>query len=156
MDFTLLSSLPEETRALGERLGRLLHGDEVVLVSGDLGAGKTVFVKGLAAGLDIPAAEVVSPSYVLMNLYSGRLDLYHFDLYRLGAMPGALENPLDECIGLGVLAVEWAQYLDATYFALPQAVAVAIVEEPADPRAGSECGRRRITVSSRLAHLELS
>ncbi len=146
MDFTLLSSLPEETRASGERLGRQLRGDEIVLVSGELGAGKTVFVKGLAAGLDIPPGEVVSPSFVLMNLYAGRHDLYHFDLYRLGALPGALENPLDECIGRGVLAVEWAQYLDASYFALPQAVAVSIVEE-----AG---GRRQIAVRSALAHVK--
>lgn len=148
MDFSLLTSLPEETQALGERLGRLLRGDELVLVSGDLGAGKTVFIKGLAAGLDIPAAEVVSPSYVLMNLYAGRHDLYHFDLYRLGVMPEALENPVDEFLGAGVLAVEWAQYLDAGYFSLPQAVAVTLNEE-AD-------GRRRITVRSRLRHLDLS
>ncbi|MBN2346444.1 MAG: tRNA (adenosine(37)-N6)-threonylcarbamoyltransferase complex ATPase subunit type 1 TsaE, partial [Candidatus Aminicenantes bacterium] len=111
MDTTLLSSAPEETRALGERLGHCLRGDELVLVSGDLGAGKTVFIKGLAAALGIPAEEVVSPSYVLMNLYRGRHDLFHFDLYRLGTMPEILENPIDEWIGSGVLAVEWAQYL---------------------------------------------
>jgi tRNA threonylcarbamoyladenosine biosynthesis protein TsaE len=148
MDFTLLSSLPEETRALGERLGGQLRGEEVVLVSGELGAGKTVFIKGLASALGIPAGEVVSPSYVLMNLYSGKFDFFHFDLYRLGAMPEALENPIDECIGAGVLAVEWAQYLDEGYFALPQAIAVA-VDEAAD-------GRRRITVRSCLAHIALS
>jgi tRNA threonylcarbamoyladenosine biosynthesis protein TsaE len=147
MDFTLLSSAPDQTLALGRRLGRLLRGDEVVLVSGELGAGKTVFIKGLASALDIPAAEVVSPSYVLMNLYSGRHDLYHFDLYRLGVMPEALENPVDECIGAGVLAVEWAQYLDAGYFALPQAVAVAIEAE--------KDGLRRITVRSALPHIIL-
>jgi len=145
MASTLLSSAPEETFALGMRLGRLLRGDEVVLVCGELGAGKTVFIKGLAAALDIPAAEVVSPSYVLMNLYSGRFDLYHFDLYRLGAMPEALENPVDEFIGAGVLAVEWAQYLAAAYFALPNAVAVTIETETA--------GRRRISVNSRLPHM---
>ena len=62
-------------------------------------------------------------------------------------MPAALENPVDECIGAGVLAVEWAQYLDAGYFALPQAVAVAI-EDEAD-------GRRRITVRSALPYISL-
>jgi tRNA threonylcarbamoyladenosine biosynthesis protein TsaE len=147
MDFTLLSSAPDQTQALGRRLGRLLRGDEVVLVSGELGAGKTVFIKGLASALDIPASEVVSPSYVLMNLYNGRHDLFHFDLYRLGVMPEALENPVDECIGAGVLAVEWAQYLDAGYFALPQAVAVAIAAE--------EAGQRRITVRSALPYIVL-
>lgn len=148
MDFALLSSAPEETHALGERLGRQLRGDEIVLVSGELGAGKTVFIKGLAAALGIPAAEVVSPSYVLMNLYNGKYDLYHFDLYRLGAMPEALENPVDEFIGAGVLAVEWAQYLAAGYFALPNAVAVTIEAETA--------GRRRIRVASRLANISLA
>jgi tRNA threonylcarbamoyladenosine biosynthesis protein TsaE len=119
MAFTLLSSAPDETQALGRRLGRLLRGDEVVLVSGELGAGKTVFIKGLASALDIPAADVVSPSYVLMNLYSGRFDLYHFDLYRLGVMPEALESPVDECIGAGVLAVEDGQRRITVHSALP-------------------------------------
>jgi tRNA threonylcarbamoyladenosine biosynthesis protein TsaE len=148
MAIVLLSSAPEETGGLGERLGGLLRGDEVVLVSGELGAGKTVFIKGLAAGLGIAPGDVVSPSYVLMNLYRGRCDLYHFDLYRLGAMPPALENPVDEYIGAGVLAVEWAQYLDASYFALPQAVAVTI--------AAAADGARRISVHSRLPHIELA
>ena len=148
MDSILHSSTPEETLALGERLGRLLRGDEVILVSGELGAGKTVFIKGVAAALGISAAEVVSPSYVLMNLHAGRHDLYHFDLYRLGVMPQALENPVDEWIGAGVLAVEWAQYLDASYFALPQAVAVTI--------AAAADGARRISVHSRLPHIELA
>jgi tRNA threonylcarbamoyladenosine biosynthesis protein TsaE len=148
MDFALLSSAPEETQALGRRLGLLLRGDEVVLVSGELGAGKTLFIKGLASALEIPAGEVVSPSFVLMNLYSGRHDLYHFDLYRLGSMPEAAENPVDEWIGAGVLAVEWAQYLDARYFSLPQAVAVAITAAGGD--------RRRIDVRSALPHIALA
>lgn len=147
MDFTLLSSAPEKTLALGSRLGRQLRGDEIVLVSGELGAGKTVFIKGLASVLDIPVSEVVSPSYVLMNLYSGKVDLYHFDLYRLGLLSAAVENPVDEFIGAGILAVEWAQYLGPDYFALPKAVAVGIEAE-----AGS---RRRITVRTELPYISL-
>lgn len=147
MDFALLSSAADKTLALGRRLGRQLRGDEIVLVSGELAAGKTVFIKGIAAALNIPVAEVVSPSYVLMNLYSGKYDLYHFDLYRLGLMPAEVENPVDEFIGAGVLAVEWAQYLAPAYFALPGAVAVAI-EAEAD-------GSRRITVRSGLPYLSL-
>ncbi len=83
-----------------------------------------------------------------MNLYAGRHDLYHFDLYRLGSMPEALENPVDEWIGAGVLAVEWAQYLAAGYFALANAIAVTIEAEAA--------GQRRITVSSRLPYVVLA
>ncbi len=146
MNFTLLSSAPEKTLALGRRLGRLLRGDEVVLVRGELGAGKTVFIKGLAAALDIPVGEVVSPSYVLMNLYSGKFDLYHFDLYRLGLMPAEVENPVDEYIGAGVLAVEWAQYLAPDYFALPNTVDVSIEAEE---------NRRRITMSTKLPYISL-
>jgi tRNA threonylcarbamoyladenosine biosynthesis protein TsaE len=148
MDFTLLSSAPEETLELGRRLGRLLRGNELVLVSGELGAGKTVFIKGLAAALDIPSEEVVSPSFVLMNLYNGKYDLYHFDLYRLWMMPEALENPVDECIGAGVVAVEWAQYLDPGYFALANAVAVTIEAE--------EAGRRQIIMRSGLSYVNLA
>ena len=147
MDFALLSSAPEKTLALGRRLGRQLRGDEIVLVSGELAAGKTVFIKGLAAALDIPVAEVVSPSYVLMNLYSGKYDLYHFDLYRLGLMPAEVENPVDEYIGAGILAVEWAQFLAPGYFSLAKAVAVGI-EAEAD-------GSRRLMVRSELPYLSL-
>ena len=147
MDSTHRSSAPEETQALGKRLGLLLQGNEIVLVGGELGAGKTVFIKGLASAMGIPVEEVVSPSYVLMNLYTGRHDLFHFDLYRLGSLPAAVENPVDEYIGAGVVAVEWAQYLAPAYFALPQAVAVNIEAET-----GSE---RRVCVSSALPYIVL-
>jgi tRNA threonylcarbamoyladenosine biosynthesis protein TsaE len=145
MNFTLLSSAPERTLALGRRLGRLLRGNEIVLVSGELGAGKTVFIKGLAAALHIPVTEVVSPTYVLMNLYSGKYDLYHFDLYRLGLMPAEVENPVDEYIGAGVVAVEWAQYLNPDYFSLAEAIAVSIETE-------ADIGRC-ITVSTELPYI---
>jgi tRNA threonylcarbamoyladenosine biosynthesis protein TsaE len=145
MNFTLLSSAPEKTLALGRQLGRLLRGEEIVLVSGELGAGKTIFIKGLAAALHIPVEEVVSPSYVLMNLYSGKYDLYHFDLYRLGLMPAEVENPVDEYIGAGVVAVEWAQYLNPDYFSLAEAIAVSIETE-------ADIGRC-ITVSTELPYI---
>lgn len=148
MNFALLSSAPENTLAIGRRLGLQLRGNEIVLVSGELGAGKTVFIKGLAVALGIPAEDVVSPSYVLMNLYSGTHDLYHFDLYRLGLMPAGLENPVDEHIGAGVVAVEWAQYLDRDYAGLAEAITVTIEAEPGQGR--------RITVSSGLSYLSLS
>jgi len=147
MNFTLLSSAPENTLAIGQHLGLQLRGHEIVLVSGELGAGKTIFIKGLAAGLDIPIKEVVSPSYVLMNLYSGKHDLYHFDLYRLGLMPAEVENPVDEYIGAGVVAVEWAQYLTPDYFALPQAIAVGIEAETGNSR--------RFTMRTELPYISL-
>src|SRR6185295_19100861 len=73
----------EETFDLAERTGAQLNARAVFLLSGDLGAGKTVFAKGLAAGLEIDPAEVTSPSFTLINEYAGRRRLYHIDLYRL-------------------------------------------------------------------------
>jgi tRNA threonylcarbamoyladenosine biosynthesis protein TsaE len=148
MNFTLLSSAPENTLAIGQRLGLQLRGDEIVLVSGELGAGKTIFIKGLASALDIPVAEVVSPSYVLMNLHSGKFDVYHFDLYRLGLMPAEVENPVDEYMGSGIVAVEWAQYLNPDYFSLTEVIAVDIEAEAGNGR--------RITVRTELPYITLS
>lgn len=76
------SSSEAQTRALGERLGAELRGGEIVLLCGDLGAGKTVFAKGVAAGLGVQA-EVVSPTFTMAVRYEGRLPLVHYDLYRV-------------------------------------------------------------------------
>ena len=73
----------EETFELGRKVGLAINGRAVVLLSGDLGAGKTIFAKGLAAGLEIDPADVTSPSFTLVNSYEGRLRMYHIDLYRL-------------------------------------------------------------------------
>jgi tRNA threonylcarbamoyladenosine biosynthesis protein TsaE len=104
------SRSPEQTQALGEALGRLLEPATVVLLSGDLGAGKTSFTQGLGRGLEIPESEpVVSPSYTLMNHYRGRLDLYHFDFYRLVHAEDLLDLGFDEYLcGDGVTVVEWS------------------------------------------------
>ncbi|MBQ2445069.1 MAG: tRNA (adenosine(37)-N6)-threonylcarbamoyltransferase complex ATPase subunit type 1 TsaE, partial [Oscillospiraceae bacterium] len=76
---------PEQTEALGQALGQKLRGGEVIAFQGDLGAGKTAFTRGLAKGLGIPM-RVTSPTYTIVNEYSGgRLELFHFDMYRLGS-----------------------------------------------------------------------
>jgi tRNA threonylcarbamoyladenosine biosynthesis protein TsaE len=101
-----------ETLALAERLGRSLRGGEVVLLSGELGCGKTVFVRGLARGLGVDPELVSSPTFVLLTAYPGRLRLHHADLYRLDAVDVDLELELAELPGAdGVLAVEWAERL---------------------------------------------
>ncbi len=108
---TLTLSGPEETSELGRRLGRLLTGGEVVALTGELGAGKTTLVQGLARGLDVPAeSQVTSPSFVLIIEHlGGRLILYHVDLYRLD-FEAAAELGLEEILGRpdGVAAVEWS------------------------------------------------
>jgi tRNA threonylcarbamoyladenosine biosynthesis protein TsaE len=101
------TSSPEETAEFGRRLGELCEAGTLVALLGDLGAGKTRFVKGLARGLGIAEHAVTSPTFVLMNLYAGRLRLAHFDLYRLESVDlpslGFLDVRDD-----GVVVLEWA------------------------------------------------
>ncbi len=89
-------------------------GGEVVLLSGELGTGKTTFVRGLARGLGVDPDEVASPSFVILTSYPGRLTLHHADLYRLRGDGDESEIGLEELPGpAGVLAVEWAERLVA-------------------------------------------
>jgi tRNA threonylcarbamoyladenosine biosynthesis protein TsaE len=79
-----VSKKPEDTVALGMRLGKCLKGGEVILLCGDLGAGKTLFTKGIASALSVDeTTPVVSPSFTLVNIYKAKLDIVHVDLYRL-------------------------------------------------------------------------
>ena len=108
---TFISKTPEETRSLGERWGRVLPAGTVVALSGDLGAGKTQLVKGMALGLG-SNARVHSPTFTLLNEYGGgRVDLVHIDLYRLDTpeqvIGAGLEGYLDGPDGITV--VEWAE-----------------------------------------------
>jgi tRNA threonylcarbamoyladenosine biosynthesis protein TsaE len=105
---TLVSSSPEDTRRLGERLGALLEAGDVVLLSGELGSGKTVFVQGIARGLGFDGS-VSSKSFVLLGEYPGRLTLYHADLYRLDDPEQVQDLALDEISSSGVLVVEWPE-----------------------------------------------
>ncbi len=100
---------PGETRRLGARLGRLLRPGDTVLLSGDLGAGKTVFVQGIARGMGY-TGSVSSKSFVLMGEYQGRqCKLYHADLYRLEVPEQAEELAVDEYCADGVLVAEWPE-----------------------------------------------
>jgi tRNA threonylcarbamoyladenosine biosynthesis protein TsaE len=101
-----------ETAAAGRQLGEILSAGDVVLLFGDLGAGKTAFVRGLAEGLGTDAGEVTSPTFTLVQEYrGGRLPLIHVDLYRLNDPPEIDELGLDELAADAVLAVEWAEKL---------------------------------------------
>jgi tRNA threonylcarbamoyladenosine biosynthesis protein TsaE len=104
---------PSETFERGREVGGWLAGGEVLLLSGPLGAGKTVFVKGLAAALGLDPDEVSSPSFTLVNRYDeGRLTLYHLDLYRLAEGPAAAHAvDLDELLSdeQAVIVIEWAE-----------------------------------------------
>lgn len=101
---------PRETRQVGRRLGERADAGTVIALYGDLGSGKTVFVQGVARGLDVPAGYyVTSPSYTLVNEYPGRHPVFHVDLYRLGNISDLEDIGLHEIIGGdGVVAIEWA------------------------------------------------
>jgi tRNA threonylcarbamoyladenosine biosynthesis protein TsaE len=108
---TVRSSSARETKAWGRRLASLLSGGELLGLSGELGAGKTCFIKGLARGLNLAEERVLSPTFTMIQEHHGRLPLYHIDLYRLE------ETDVDE-LGLreylfspGVAAVEWFERL---------------------------------------------
>ena len=81
---SLISNSEEETKLCAQRLARQLKAGDIVFLQGDLGAGKTTFVKGLAQAFKVNSKKVNSPTFVLMNYYKGKLPIYHFDLYRLG------------------------------------------------------------------------
>ena len=113
-----MTSSEEETEALGSALGAELQGGEAVLLYGELGAGKTVFVRGLARGLGVDSSLVASPSFVILTRYEGRLALHHADLFRLSGNGDDRELGLEELPGpRGVLAVEWAERLSRSPWA---------------------------------------
>lgn len=101
----------DATFDLGRILGTLLVPGDFIALVGDLGAGKTQFVKGMARGVGVPDDETVcSPSYTILNIHSGRVPFYHFDLYRLGDEGEVDDLGFDEYFsGNGVCAVEWAE-----------------------------------------------
>lgn len=103
----------EETRRLGQLLGKWVEAGMVVLLNGPLGAGKTCFAQGVARGLGVPEqVPVTSPSYALLHIHAGRLDLYHFDLYRLSRVDDLEDLGYDEYAeGSGLTLVEWANRL---------------------------------------------
>lgn len=99
----------EELINLGERLGTLLQKNDVLILSGELGAGKTTFTKGLAKGLGI-RQMIKSPTYTIVREYEGRLPLYHLDVYRIEGDADSID--LDEFLfGGGVTVIEWGHLL---------------------------------------------
>jgi tRNA threonylcarbamoyladenosine biosynthesis protein TsaE len=109
MPKTTTTHSESETAAVGRALAASLSAGDVVLLYGDLGAGKTAFVKGLAEGLGVAREEVSSPTFTLVQEYrAGRLPLFHVDLYRLDDPRELDDLGLDEIAEDGVLAIEWA------------------------------------------------
>ena len=120
-----------ETIAAAKELARGFKGDEVVFLVGELGAGKTVFAKGLAAGLGLKNIHrVCSPTFTIMNVYPARVPVYHFDLYRLGKAAEIRDLGFEDYVGEGVVVVEWAERMADAF----PAIEVEIDAGPGDRR----------------------
>jgi len=131
-----ISFSERETFELGARLGARLSGGEILLLNGQLGAGKTVLVKGIASALDLDPEDVTSPSFTLVNPHQGRLLLYHIDLYRLDEGASAAHAvDLDEILTdeNAIVIIEWGERLGR--YPLPANVwRVGIAGDGAEPR----------------------
>lgn len=102
----------EETFRLARKLASGFSGKEVVLLTGELGAGKTVFAKGIAAGAGVEDTDrVSSPSFTLVNIYEGKHRVFHIDLYRLEKDEEILDLGWEDFLGEGIVLVEWAEKL---------------------------------------------
>ena len=100
----------EELISIGQNIGSLLNSGDIIVLSGDLGAGKTTLTKGIAKGLNI-SQMIKSPTYTIVREYEGRLPLYHLDVYRIGDDPDSID--LDDFLyGDGVTIIEWGELLD--------------------------------------------
>ena len=110
MDLAATTNSEEETFRLARALARRFKGQEVVLLRGELGAGKTIFAKGLASGLGMKNwALVCSPSFTIMNIYEARFPIFHFDLYRLEKSADILDLGWEDYLDRGVVIVEWGE-----------------------------------------------
>ena len=104
----LVSKSPEETHRLGQELGRLAQPGDILLLTGELGAGKTCLTQGVAWGLGIEG-YATNPTFIVVNQYQGRLTMYHIDLYRIDTLSEVSDLGLDDYLyGDGVCVVEWA------------------------------------------------
>lgn len=127
----ILTHSLDETRKLGQKIGKQLAPGAVVALTGDLGSGKTVFVQGLAVGLDVPDDYyITSPTFTLINQYPGRHPFYHVDLYRIETRDDLEEIGLDEIMhGDGVTAIEWADRLEKDLVAGYLAIHLEIIDD---------------------------
>lgn len=109
MEIQFISKNEEETIFLGKKLGKFLKPGDLILLYGDLGSGKTTFVKGIAKALEVdPDIYITSPSFSIINIYEGKYTLYHVDLYRLDIPE---ELGLWEYLNSGIVVIEWANKL---------------------------------------------
>jgi tRNA threonylcarbamoyladenosine biosynthesis protein TsaE len=114
MQIQILSKNPKQTLELGKRLAKHLRAQDIICLFGPLGSGKTVLTKGIAEGLGLKNNVVSSPTFTFLNIYKGKTDFYHFDLYRVEKAEDLKDLGIDEFLyGQGVCVVEWAEKLES-------------------------------------------
>lgn len=120
------TSSERETFLLAKRLAESFEGEEVVFLIGELGAGKTVFAKGIAAGLGLEDVhQVCSPSFTLVNIYQAKVPIFHIDLYRLAKESEIEDIGWEDYLGRGVIIVEWGERLHVNIEAIKVTIEVA-------------------------------
>ena len=140
MQYEYITNSAQQTEQLGEKLGQILTPGTVLAYTGDLGAGKTAFTRGLARGLEIPE-RITSPTFTIVNEYEGgRLPLFHFDMYRLGSSDELFDIGWEDyLVRGGVCAVEWSENVDDVLDSDTIRV---------DIRRGESDDQRRITITN--------
>ncbi len=110
---TIESFSPQQTESIGFELGQKAKAGDIYCLSGDLGVGKTVFTRGFAKGLGVEEEYITSPTFTIINEYEGRLNLYHFDVYRIGSIEEMDDTGYEEYFfGDGVCLIEWAELIE--------------------------------------------
>lgn len=112
----IISNSSDETEQIGEKIGEKLTGTEVIALFGGLGMGKTAFTRGLCSALGINEG-VSSPTFALVNEYSGKFKVYHFDMYRVDTWDDLYSTGFFDYIGNGILVIEWSENIEG---ALPE------------------------------------
>lgn len=157
MPYQVTSRSWEDTFKLGQTIGEAATGRLIIALMGDLGSGKTVFVKGLAIGLAVPKEFMItSPSYTLINEYPGRIPLFHADLYRLSnAIDIESTGLFDTLVADGVLAIEWAERLDQQILAQDMLIHFDIQEDDTRKISVTGCGQTGMNLLRGLGiHIE--
>lgn len=107
----IISNSPAETEKIGEKLAQSLKGTEVIALFGGLGMGKTAFTRGLCRGLGVDDG-VSSPTFALVNEYSGKFNIYHFDMYRVTTWDDLYSTGFFDYLDMGVLVIEWSENIE--------------------------------------------
>ena len=129
--FQITTRTSDETQKLGKKIGKWIEHPLIIGLSGDLGSGKTVFVQGLAEGLEVPGQYyITSPTFTLINEYPGRFPLFHIDLYRLDGISDLEDIGLDELLyDQAVIAIEWAEKMSPDLPAVHLAMTFEITDD---------------------------